>query len=226
MTDIKQMAGRIRNGVEHLYIIMDSCGYGNPDGPYASYIQAQLAQGKINSEGKEESPLNIILWDFCKDHNIPDLSAIRAYENEELGMFIDDIKKPYPYIEFDYIYNEFRYNAYRLNSKNFYADEIRQFDEAALFPDTLVDFFLDAFPESVVHEPVSPFKQAFDLGWDFMIEHINENILPDELDELLIRLDELLTSPQNRKRRKSKKISPNRLLHQIGLDYHRESFSF
>ena len=50
-----------------------------------------------------------------------------------------------------------------------------------------------------------------------MYEHPDGDFTAEELDELLARLDELLTSLKNRKRRKSEKPDPNRLLHQIGL---------
>jgi len=215
LTDIKQMAGRIRNDLEHLYIILDSCSHGNTDGPYASYIPAQLTQGKINSYGKEESQLNINLWIFCKEHTI-DLSTIQAYENQALGSYIDGVKRISPYIEFDYIDNEFHFNSYRYNSLAFYADELERFNEAASDPEKLMDFFLDAFPESVVYEPISPEEEASKLGWDFMRKHLN-GCSKEELNELLGRLDELLTPVKNRRRRKSEKPAPNRLLRKIGL---------
>ncbi|MDO4733548.1 MAG: hypothetical protein Q4B50_08575 [Bacillota bacterium] len=221
MTDIRQMAGRIRSGVEHLYIILDSEGYNYSDGPFVSYIAEQLAL-KSDTPGKNMlSQLNTNLKEFCRQYHIPDLSTIRAYDEAypKLGKYIDQVKKLSPYIEFNYISKEVAFNNYRKKSKEFYAREIQAFNDALGNPAQLEALFQEAFPEAKIHAYISPEDQARKLSWDFMYDHPDGNFTAEELVELLSRLDELLTPPKNRKRRKSEKPDPNRLLHKIGLHY-------
>lgn len=216
VTDIHQMTGRIRRGAEHLYVIIDSEGYGNTEHRFERVLAKYLCTSK--QAAIDISYTNSILKDFCDEHKLSLNDAYRT-ENSDLGDFIDLIKQKFPYIEFDYFTYKFRFNSYNKLSHDFISSETRSFTEASKVPQDLVALFQMAFPYSNIYSPITHEEEAQQIGWNFLNSHPTGIVTEEELDELIAKLDVLLTSPQNRKRRKSHKPAPNRLLHQIGLDY-------
>ena len=215
-TDIHQMAGRIRSGAEHLYIIIDSEGYGNTEHRYERVLAEYLCDSKQAHDSSSHA--NSLLKKFCDEHELSINDAYRT-ENHDLDDFIDLIKQKFPYVEFDYFAHKFCFNSYRELSKEFISAETRSFSEASQVPQDLVALFQRAFPYSDICSPIPPEEEAQQIGWDFLNSHPTGKLTEEELDDLIANLDVLLTTPQNRRRRKSHKPAPNRLLHQIGLDY-------
>ena len=225
ITDIKQMAGRIRNGVEHLYIILDAPKLGSADGPFESYISEQVSQSSITAHGPVESQLNHNLKEFCRWQKISDLSSIRAYDSAhpKLSSYIDQIKKKYPYVEFDYFSNEFRFNTYRKDSLNYYANELQMFDDAIADPAQLNALFQKSFPHSKIHAYISPIDQGRTYVLRYLELHTEKYHPYDEIVLIAKHLRKLIGAPKRIKSSEDKLTNPNHYLRQVGFCYKRRN---
>lgn len=168
VTDIHQMAGRIRRGAEHLYVIIDSEGYGNIEHRFERVLAKYLCTSK--QAAIDISYANSILKDFCDEHKLSLNDAYRT-ENSDLGDFIDLIKQKFPYIEFDYFTYKFRFNSYNKLSHDFISSETRSFTEASKVPQDLVALFQRAFPYSNIYSSITPEEEAQQIGWNFLNSH-------------------------------------------------------
>lgn len=152
LTDIKQMAGRLRNGVENVYIILDAKGHGNSEHRFEQTFAQELCN--FNSFNSEFSHVNTMLNAFCAKQKLT-LSEAHRSENSEVCEFIDFIKKKFPYLEYDYFAREIRYNSYRQKARAFAFKENDVFNDAAKRLQKLVALFQKEFPYSFIHMPLS-----------------------------------------------------------------------
>ena len=198
LTDIRQMAGRIRRGAEHLYIITDSKGHSNLESIWESdYDKDMCRKVTINSDGRTDTvySLDEQLRHFCRQRKVYNLvrnanSPMRAYNDEhpEIGKCIDFIKNKHPYVEFDYFENGFCYNEYRRHALVFIDSEIRTFREALDSPPILEALFRQIFPRTQIHLPVIPEEEAVKIMERYLTEHPDGRISRAERDHLILEV--------------------------------------
>lgn len=228
LTDIRQMAGRLRHGAEHVYIIVDSPGYGDNE----EYCEAKIAQqfGRprmVDDSGSalEHSQLNVNLDEFCREQGVYDLvtnpdSPIKIYAGkyQKICAYIDTLKAKFPYFEYDHLANALYYNTYRERSRVFYNQECTAFDTAAESPETLTAFIQKAFPESIIHPYSSPEARGAELVRRFLEQTKLETYTMDELNPLLQDLVKVFGRPSRSSEQSNEISKPNHYLHKAG--YH------
>ena len=124
--DIVQMAGRLRNPADKLYIIVDSRGHLNPEHPY----ECSLAHEPKILEG-----INEHFRKLCKQNNYQineseGLHQKPVYAIPDLRKHIDKIQAQYPYYRFDYFTRQYMFYDEREFGRRYYAVQKQRFKEA------------------------------------------------------------------------------------------------
>ena len=112
-TDIIQMAGRLRNPVDVLYVVVDSSGYWEPE----SRFEKSLSKNKFVLRGINSEFKTLCAGEgYALEEEDGELRD-PIYQNETLREYIDYIHEEYPYVRFDYFSNSFAYYEQREISK-------------------------------------------------------------------------------------------------------------
>ena len=226
MTDIKQMAGRIRHGTENLYIIMDSKGYGDNENRWECEHAKMVA---LETSENGYTQLNKNLRKHCRILGVDNLVFNENYslqenngKNRQIISYIDLIESKSPYFEYDYISNSFYYNGYREKSRQYYALENEAFEDA-YYSEALVYMFREAFPDAAVHEPESSIDYVEMIIEKMKTRYAAGDLKTEDMKMYATELDMLLTDYNTRKKRTSGVVQMNRVLKLVGLSYDRKS---
>lgn len=219
LTDIKQMAGRIRKGAEHVYIIIDSKGYGNTEPQHEQKLDKDFCNPALFDTGI--SPADALLNRFCADRKLSISTAYRT-EASEVGQYIDLLKSKFPYIQFDHFARKFRFNLYRELSYQLQYDELKEFDDAVESTASLIELFQNEFPYATIHAYHSPVDEGSTYVQLYIDQHPDEFHPYDEILAIALHLRALLGAPQRSKNTDSESISnPNLYLHKVGFHFKR-----
>ena len=233
LTDIRQMAGRLRNGVEHTYVIVDSLGHNSREHPLERQVSKMLCSLNLNWKNGTETPENMRFLDellevFCAQNGVKALRGNRKSEKrafstkyEDVGRLIDLIRNRFPYVQYNFFSNKFQYNTLRERGVDFVKEELQCFADAICDVDELMRFFGTGFPETKLHPPVSKERRAELHLKQVMAEHPDNRYSTEEKDQLGIDLDLILNDEKKRNKRKQEKAQPNRALHKLGYDIQR-----
>ena len=162
--DVIQMAGRIRKGVDTLYIIVDSQGY--PDESWK--MIADFSKKKMvykNGNGCWIGAVNEYYKGLCEQegqdeiYNNPE-SEVIAYEVESLAKYIDYIHETFPFVRYNYFTNIFEYYAIKETGHKEQDKNNTEFKEAGKQTEPYKDLVQEWFPEAVVYPYVSKEEQA------------------------------------------------------------------
>lgn len=117
--DIKQMVGRVRNGVDNLYIVVDSPSFDDPDLP------GELDFTK-NSNLLET--INTRLESLAEEAGCVFDDGETVYTSDRLVNYVGFVHEKFPYVRFDYFKNRFVFYEQRQHSKAYYAAQDAVFD--------------------------------------------------------------------------------------------------
>lgn len=122
--DIIQMAGRVRDGLRHLYIVMDAEQHSDMENRFEqpfefngiAYWEDGIIQGSANRYYKT----------LCENNNLQgvyknDQIAIRDYPDAEIKDYINFIHSKFSYIKYSYLENAFYYYTVREMGKREYS---------------------------------------------------------------------------------------------------------
>lgn len=206
--DIVQMAGRIRNAVDILYIVDDVEGFRNTDSKFESeFSKRDDVLRVINQsfqEHCEKSDYNILETDPAENTIQKSISCY-----PEIMEYIDYIHNKYPYIRFDYFTYKFVYYSEREMSKSFNLAETQKYKQARKNEKGLKALVNEWFPdvECEVSENIDFYEEIkvcvkqylVDNDWlnrQRVIQHKQLEIIYDELIKItgskLKRLKSLL----------------------------------
>lgn len=139
--DIKQMAGRLRSGVDTLYLVVDSVSHYNPidDMSFALSSNKSFLKG-INEEYQKiyqqhGDPWTTDIYNFSPPYDIP---ATKCY--------IDRIHNNYPFIRFDYFTNNFMLYPECLAGKKYFNQQEILFRKARESKFGLVQWIRSIYP--------------------------------------------------------------------------------
>ncbi len=139
--DIIQMAGRLRNPIQTLYVITDST-------PHTDMEDSNERPFSKNSS--VINAINLYFKKLCKENDIalenPDCFHPVIHKVEVLGKFIDFIHNKFPYIRYDYFTDTFVYYKEREDSKDYYAEQQRIYQKAVYTSSGLVALAHQWFP--------------------------------------------------------------------------------
>lgn len=139
--DIIQMAGRLRNPIQTLYVIVDST-------PHSDMEDSN--ERPFSKDANTLKTINTYFHCLCKEHEVeletPDCFRPVIHKVEELGKFIDFIHNKFPYIRYDYFTDTFVYYKERAISKDYYAEQRSIYEEASQTTDGLTALAQRWFP--------------------------------------------------------------------------------
>lgn len=149
--DVIQMAGRLRNPIQTLYVIVDSTSH------------VDMEDGNERPFSKESSVIDTInsyFKNICKDNGVelddPDCFRPVIHTVEPLGKFIDFVHNKFPYIRYDYFTDTFVYYNERAASKDYYAEQQQIYKTASYTSDGLIALAHSWFPSVPCTVSVKP----------------------------------------------------------------------
>ncbi len=187
-SDIIQMAGRVRAGVENLFVITDASGFQSKS--KAQEVDRRFSWdymlAQVDDEADALDRVNEFLVQLCKEcqlenfYNSRDADAsINSKGAEKVKAFVELVHDRFPYIRYDYLLNVFA--PYRLKR----AGEEYQIMNDGLFKAAEEDhtkyqtMFQEWFPESVVHPYVTLEEQQNQKALAYIEDLVRAN--PDRI---------------------------------------------
>lgn len=139
--DVIQMAGRLRNPIQTLYVIVNS----TPHTDAEDHNEKPFSKDTVVLDA-----VNTHFHELCHDNNVdledPDCFRPVIHKVEPLGKFIDFIHNKFPYIRYDYFVDKFVYYEEREYSKEYYTEQRRIYDDARYTSSGLVALAHSWFP--------------------------------------------------------------------------------
>lgn len=178
--DIVQMAGRIREGVDDLYIVTDSQPHESKESSFEYQLTSKKDFLKV---------INDHLEALCKVDQVDlhDLSKSRkpAHKYPHIGAYIDYIHEKFPYIRYDYFKDKFVLYVQRKHSIEYFKSQLEIFDRCLSSPDELERLANSWFP----NVPVTVLSNVQERIDEYLKNNqwLNEGrvIQGDERDEIL-----------------------------------------
>lgn len=137
--DVIQMAGRLRNPADTLYIVVDSTGYHSDESKFESSVLR--LKNLLNDRNKE-------FLSICKKnlYRMNDPLRQPILNIPELKEYLTFIHQKYPYIRFNYLTNRFEFYPQRRDGKKYYTEQERIFQEAASSKMKLIQWAQTIYP--------------------------------------------------------------------------------
>lgn len=230
LTDIRQMAGRVRDGSEHAYVIVDADGHNNREHWMERWLDWQMCQHNLawNSDDFEvhkHSQADSMVGLKCAENGVWNLvgnpkSKRRAFSDDypAVGECINLIRSKHPYLQYSFFSNRFCYNILRERGVDFAKKEQEDFKAALMTEEDFFSIFGDGFPETTLHPIVSKAQRAELYLHKVMEEHPENCYTTAEKEQISKDLDLILCDEKKRKKRKGDKPQPNRALRQLGYE--------
>ncbi len=161
ISDIQQMAGRVRHGAEHLYIISDARQFIDFDWE----VDDRFSRFAIVKEEKigEAPPIgddlaaNRYLKKLCEKRNVQlyadELSSVVHYSSERLEIvpFISYIHEKFPFVRYDYLKNVFCYYKLKTTGIFFQMQQTLIFDFKLQRNNGYMEMMHEIFPVAKIH---------------------------------------------------------------------------
>lgn len=225
MTDIRQMFGRVRHGVQHAYVITNSPGYNFGNSDSEQWLTAQLCDPMLqpqNSHDSSVSILNQLLKTLCSQQAAilqsgKHLSEIRMYDDAWplIGERIDFLLKKFPYCQFDFLTNSFSLNELHVLGDEYFQQDISTFYHARSSPEDLSQLFQANFPYAMIHPPKSNETEAREYLESLLQSHGTNQFDSDTFTQIIGQLATFFPD--------SSTPHSNRILHRIGYEARRVS---
>ena len=166
-SDIIQSAGRIRCGVEHMYLVIDSSAHNDNSWDHeADFSQTKIA-GKISYRKEPSGVANEYLHKLCAEYGTDNFyNAINAttyaYKqgNEHIARLIDFIHARFDYVRYCYLSNVFSFYELKTIGEAYQERYSREFRAACENHRRYAEMLQEWFPTSVVHPYTLPEAQA------------------------------------------------------------------
>lgn len=140
--DVIQMAGRLRNGIDQLYIVTDSVGHSDIESGY---------EAEFSQYDKLLESLNCFLHKRYKDQGLdmdsPDEVLFNhVSRNEQAKDFLAFVHAKFPYVRFDNFTYQFVYYPERAESRKYYKEQNEIYSEASRSKAGLLQLATQWFP--------------------------------------------------------------------------------
>ena len=211
MYDAVQMAGRVRVGLENLYIISDAepiNNYGNPvDIPFSKEI---LVKNKDSENSADE--VNKFLIKYLE--SIKKTTPEKDERRRRIMNYVNYIEEKFPYVRYNVFKDEFEFFHTKEKAEKMVLRENEKFKKAVATRDH--SYIREWFPYSEVKNELSVQAQAYTYLKNLI--GINKYVIltTDELKLYLSRIREWFNS---------KLTSPNSILHLVDKNFNCEKLT-
>lgn len=236
LTDIRQMAGRLRNGAEHAYVIVDAPGHPAYENRLERWVTQKMRAFDLEWDNMDvlkannHSHADAMLEQICAQNGIQNLRgnpnpSERAYSEDypDVGCYIDLLQSKFPYLRYSFFTNSFQYNELRERGVDFAREEQQLFEKAMASDEAFLRIFGEGFPETCLHPMIDKERQALLRLQQVLNDHPDHRYTKAEKDQLGLELDLILHSEKDRKRRVSAMPQANRVLHEMGFHFEQGS---
>mgnify|MGYP001355405133 CR=1 FL=1 len=121
--DAIQMAGRVRAGLDQLYIVTDAVQNSAPESPF---------EYELSGRADLKASLNALLAQKKEDAGIAEGAPWSVQEHEEIRSYIAYIQKKFPHFCYDYFADTFCLYSDRHSSRRYYAEQNAAFVRAVV----------------------------------------------------------------------------------------------
>lgn len=197
-SDIIQMAGRMRNGLEKLFIVTDAKQLCNG----VDAVDVEFTLDRIVKEG--ESPeacgeANGYLLTLCEKHTVTDLAfrkdrdwTIHTKYKDSIGEYIDYIESRFPYVQYSYIDNCFKFYTQKRDAEQLIFEENNNFTKAVIAgKDAVTALVRSWFPNANVVVNISSRQRGIQLLNDRIGETGQVELTEKEWESLFTELREV-----------------------------------
>lgn len=203
ISDIKQMAGRVRHGAENLYIVVDSQGYSQMGFKDEAWITKEDYAPDVRDMKPGETlskwVLNQSLEKLCIKNDISNFYAERysdfcPYQGSKNSIcdYIDFVEDRFSFAHFDFFRNHFCYYYLREVAIRYNDSQARRFQEAQNDYSKYVEMFKKVFPTATIH----PYKDRLEQMRDFLEQQLDGNPVrefsDDEMTQQIDKLNRIL----------------------------------
>lgn len=139
---VLQMVGRLRDGVDRLFVVTNSKGYPNKESPF-EYLTADESVSQFCDDR---------LRLFCKNNkvDIENPLYLPLSQYPDIVEFIEFLESKNAYLQFNYSENRFQLNNYRKICKDYYAKQNAIFAQAKRSQKGLVELAHKWYPNTKV----------------------------------------------------------------------------
>lgn len=190
-SDVIQMAGRIRKGVDCLYIVVDSKGYGagkwRLDADFCNMEIACKSQDTVTGAANEY--LKALCQKLKLDlYNDPEASTT-AYSNKMIGAYIDYIHEKFPFVRYSYFKNIFEFYGLKKKGHIYQQDNNDAFMNAGMTAEPYKDLAQSWFPTAKVY----PFTSKEVISKQMLLAFLGndpDRLVPEQdIEELVAQLN-------------------------------------
>ena len=140
---VVQMAGRLREGVDTLYIVTDSVAHADSE---SKFEWTSVQDGEIIASYNKQLEAHLKRLQYDPDEAF----SGAAQQDERISALITFVEKKHPYIIFDPFLLRFRLYRDRRKSKLYYAKQNNLFDEAKADPQKLCELVRRWYPHAEI----------------------------------------------------------------------------
>lgn len=201
--DIIQMAGRIRAGVEQLYIICDAkqlCT--GVDAIAVDFTTNGIVPVHAASNDKSQGYANEHYLQVCAERKVEEIPFNSASKLTTYGVvdsYIDYVHKTFPYVRYSYIQNKFAFYEQRRKAEMYTLGECDKFSEALTKSQSALRELIQSwFPGVTVQNRMTDNDRCKELiENEFFPQRKNNwvSITPAQHEELKQKLGEILGKP-------------------------------
>lgn len=192
-SDVVQMAGRVRHGVDNLYIVINAGQHETPHWQTESDFTSSKIAFKKKRERIYSGAANDYFIEICEGEGLsiynnkePDITA---YSNEKLKEYIEYIEDTFNFVRYNFFRNVFDFYGLRKTGYKYLDYSNKAFKEASKKENPYFELVSQWFPEAEVHPYVSMEEQA-NMVFDRFIQKYGESGIPEsEVDELRQQLN-------------------------------------
>lgn len=200
-SDVIQMAGRVRNGVKHLYIVTDSEGVYDQEWKNEAEIIEFMTPNKQPSKKDKNKDKTLNFNSFfewlCDREDINGLYNHRedaqsaVYKHKELATCINQLCSRFPYLQYSYFQNRFLYYSLRKTGKKYVRNKNEEFGEIGEGEKSFWDVVHEWFPEANITRKKSPKAESQELLNNFLEKHPDKRCTEDEQEALHKQLEKI-----------------------------------
>lgn len=228
-SDVVQMVGRVRYGIDELYIVVDAKQFELTSWKLESNFAATEIAFKDTATREYSGAANDYLKEICQKGGFSVFNNKQAEENvythKELKAYIEYIEKTFDFVRFNFFRNVFELYGLRVSGYKYLDNSKEVFERAAENDNPYCELVSQWFPAAKVHPLIPKEKQAERVFEEFIKQYGVTRIPESAVLDFLQRLNELLGKDFKQINTALKKFTSKRIKRMTGTleksSYHR-----
>lgn len=192
-SDVVQMAGRVRYGIDELYIVLDAKQFELTSWKLESNFAATEIAFKDTATKEYSGAANDYFKAICRKSGLSVFNNKQAgdnvYTHKELKAYIEYIEKTFDFVRFNFFRNVFELYDLRVSGYKYLDNSKKAFERAAEEDNPYYELVSQWFPSAKVHPLIPKEKQAEQVFEEFIKKYGVTRIPESEVDELRQQLN-------------------------------------